>query len=153
MFLALVLPCAFAVFAEGVTLSDTATTTATAAPTADVATANVNTPTTTPTVALSPAIKPIEPLLSPIVVDTLPTENPALKVVLFNDNTWRYVALCPAEQDSTVYNKCWNTKEISAYKDVALSSLPTSVRLRLVDSLKGYRYPKIGYFLQYYYLE
>ena len=140
LFLALVLPSALTAFADGVVNSTTDAATPTTTAAADAATPTVN----TPAEASSTAIRPIEPLLSPIVVDTLPTENPDLKVVLFNDNTWRYVALRPAEQDSTVYNKCWDTKEISAYKDVALSSLPTSVRLRLVDSLKGYRYPKIG---------
>lgn len=98
-----------------------------------------------PDVAVPQCIKPIEPLLSATVVDTLPTKNPDLKVVLFNDNTWRYVALREVQQDSTVYANYWNTNDISAYKDVALSSLPTSVRLRLVDSLgRGYRYPKTG---------
>ena len=140
LFLALVLPSALTAFADGVVNSTTDAATPTTTAAADAATPTVN----TPAEASSTAIRPIEPLLSPIVVDTLPTENPDLKVVLFNDNTWRYVALRPAEQDSTVYNKCWDTKEISAYNDVALSSLPTSVRLRLVDSLKGYRYPKIG---------
>ena len=97
MFFALVLPCAFAAFAEGVTLSDTEAATPTTNASAEAVTPTTNTPTVaasasavtptvnTPAVALSPAIKPIEPLLSPIVVDTLPTENPDLKVVLFND--------------------------------------------------------------------
>ena len=121
MFLALVLPCALTAFATRVTLPDTEpaspATTAAAADAADAA--DAASPAASPTVntpmeSLSANIKPIEPLLSPIVVDTLPTENPDLKVVLFNDNTWRYVALRPAEQDSTVYDKCWDTNEILA---------------------------------------
>ena len=34
------------------------------------------------------AIKPIEKLQSAIVVDTLPTADKHLSIVLFNDNSW-----------------------------------------------------------------
>ena len=97
------------------------------------------------TVAVAPpTIKAIKPLVSSLVVDTLATDNEALSVVLFNDGTWRYVQKLKVEQDSTVYNRYWDTSNISAYKSVKTDSLPSSVAINLVDSLKSYRYPYIG---------
>ena len=97
------------------------------------------------TVAMAPpTIAAIEPLVSPIVVDTLATDNQALSVILFNDGTWRYVHNRTIEQDSTVYGKFWDTTNISAYKGVKLDSLPKSVAINLVDSLKNFRYPYVG---------
>ena len=50
------------------------------------------------------SIAAIEKLKSPIVVDTIATDNKALSVILFNDNTWRYVQTDTIEQDSTVFS-------------------------------------------------
>ena len=36
-------------------------------------------------------IKPVAKLESAIVVDTLPTADKSLSIVLFNDNSWRYI--------------------------------------------------------------
>ena len=90
------------------------------------------------------AVQAIKPVVSPIVVDTLATESDALKVLLFNDGTWRYVQSRTIEQDSTVYGRYWDTENISAYRGVKLDSLPQSVAINLVDSLKNYRYPIVG---------
>jgi murein DD-endopeptidase MepM/ murein hydrolase activator NlpD len=89
-------------------------------------------------------IKPIEKLQSAIVVDTLPTADKHLSIVLFNDNSWRYIATAEIESDSTVFTSYWNTDVISPYREVALSSIPKSVPIKLVDSLKAYRYPYKG---------
>lgn len=90
------------------------------------------------------AVQAIKPVVSPIVVDTLATESDALKVLLFNDGTWRYVQSRTIEQDSTVYGRYWDIDNISAYRGVRLDSLPQSVAINLVDSLKSYRYPVVG---------
>ena len=90
------------------------------------------------------AVQAIKPVVSPIVVDTLATESDALKVLLFNDGTWRYVQSRTIEQDSTVYGRYWDIDNISAYRGVKLDSLPQSVAINLVDSLKSYRYPIVG---------
>ena len=90
------------------------------------------------------AVQPIKAVGSPIVVDTLATANETLSVLLFNDGTWRYIQNRTAEQDSTVYSKYWDTTNIAAYKSVKLDSLPQSVAINLVDSLKNYRHPYIG---------
>lgn len=90
------------------------------------------------------AVQAIKPVESPIVVDTLATENEALAVLLFNDGTWRYVQRRAIEQDSTVYSHYWDTENISAYKNFKTDSLPSAVAINLVDSLKSYRFPYVG---------
>jgi murein DD-endopeptidase MepM/ murein hydrolase activator NlpD len=90
------------------------------------------------------AVKALDTVVSPIVVDTLKTENPALSVLLFNDGTWRYVQNRTIEQDSTIYGKFWDTENISAYRTVSIDSIPKAVAINLVDSLKHYRYPYVG---------
>lgn len=90
------------------------------------------------------AVQAIKPVVDPIVVDTLETENKALKVLLFNDGTWRYINPIKAEQDSAIYSRYWDNDNISPYRSVRLDSIPSSVAISLVDSLKHYRYPHIG---------
>lgn len=96
------------------------------------------------TAVVKSSVAAIKPLQSAVVVDTLRTENPNLSIVLFNDNTWRYVQNRTLEQDSTVFGKYWDTENISAYRGVKYDSLPSSVAINLVDSLKNYRYPHVG---------
>ena len=85
-----------------------------------------------------------------MVVDTLPTVNEALKIVLYNDNTWRYVRDRSVRQDSTVFEKYWSSEVISPYREVPLASLPVSVVIPLVDSLKSYHYPYKGRIISRY---
>jgi murein DD-endopeptidase MepM/ murein hydrolase activator NlpD len=89
---------------------------------------------------------PVAPVrkIEEMVVDTLPTVNEALKIVLYNDNTWRYVRDRSVRQDSTVFEKYWSSTDISPYREVQLASLPVSVVIPLVDSLKSYHYPYQG---------
>lgn len=89
-------------------------------------------------------IKPIEKLQSAIVVDTLPTADKHLSIVLFNDNSWRYIRTAEIKADSTVYTSYWDTEKISPYREVALSSIPAATPIELVDSLRSYRYPIKG---------
>ncbi len=89
-------------------------------------------------------IEPVEKLKSPIVVDTIATDNKALSVILFNDNTWRYIQTDKIEQDSTAFSAYWDTENVSAYRSLDLASLPTSVAINLVDSIGSYRYPHLG---------
>lgn len=91
------------------------------------------------------AVKPIEKLSSPIVIDTLPTADKNLAVVLFNDNSWRYVSTATIEADSTAFTSYWDEKNLFPYINVALSSIPETVPIQLVDSLRAYRYPYKGY--------
>ena len=89
-------------------------------------------------------VKPIEKLQSAIVVDTLPTADKNLSIVLFNDNSWRYIRTAEIEPDSTVYTSYWDMEKISPYREVALSSIPSATPIQLVDSLRAYRFPIKG---------
>lgn len=89
-------------------------------------------------------VHPVRTLGKVAVIDTLPTANSALSIVLFNDNTWRYILAEDYKNDPEVFNDHWNTTSIHAYADVELNSLPEATAIRLVDSLESYHYPYIG---------
>ena len=89
-------------------------------------------------------VYPIRTLGKVAVIDTLPTANSALSIVLFNDNTWRYVLAEDYRNDPEVFNDHWDMSAIHAYKDVPLDSLAEATAIRLVDSLESYHYPYVG---------
>lgn len=77
-------------------------------------------------------------------IDTLPSANDAVQIILYNDNTWRYVRNKEAVKDSEIYTRYWDTTAVLPYREVALSSFPASMAIDLVDSLKAYHYPYKG---------
>ena len=89
-------------------------------------------------------VKSVRTLGKVAVIDTLPTPNSALSIVLFNDNTWRYILAEDYKNDPEVFNDHWDTTNIHAYKDVELNTLPEATVIRLVDSLESYHHPYIG---------
>ena len=89
-------------------------------------------------------VRPVRTLGKVAVIDTLPTGNSALSIVLFNDNTWRYILAEDYKNDPEVFNSHWDTTNIHAYRDIELDSLPEATAIRLVDSLESYHYPYIG---------
>ena len=89
-------------------------------------------------------VKPVRTLGKVAVIDTLPTGNSALSIVLFNDNTWRYILAEDYKNDPEVFNNHRDTTNIHAYRDIELDSLPEATAIRLVDSLESYHYPYIG---------
>lgn len=91
------------------------------------------------------AVQPIQRLHSSAVVDTLPTQNKELSVVLFNDNSWRYIRNDQIKPDSTIFAKYWDENNLFPYYNVPLSEIPLELPLQLVDSLGAYHYPFKGY--------
>ena len=89
-------------------------------------------------------VEPVRTLGKVAVIDTLPTANSALSIVLFYDNTWRYILAEVFKNDPEVFNNHWDTTNIHAYRDIELDSLPEATAIRLVDSLESYHYPYIG---------
>ncbi len=78
-----------------------------------------------------------------LVVDTIASSSEGLNIVLYNDNTWRYVRNRDIDViDETVFTQDWNDK-IQPY-EVELKDLPISMVIDLVDSLKSYHYPFKG---------
>ncbi len=79
-----------------------------------------------------------------LVVDTIPSSSEGLNIVLYNDNTWRFVRNRNIDVlDETVYTHDWDTTKIQPFK-VELKDIPMSMVIDLVDSLKSYHYPFKG---------
>ena len=78
------------------------------------------------------------------VIDTLATENDAVQVILYSNNTWKYVRNREVAKDSTIFVKYWDTTTLFPYKDLDMSSMPRTVVIDLVDSLTAYHCPHQG---------
>ena len=86
-------------------------------------------------------IESIPAIDSLAVLDTLPSGDDAVQVVLFANSTWKYVRNRAVAKDSTIFEKYWDTEKLFPYKDVEYSSLPKSLVIDLVDSTNGYHTP------------
>lgn len=82
--------------------------------------------------------------------DTLDTGNPDVKVVLFNNGTYRYVKDPKAVASEKVFSENWDTRRVNPYTDN--DPLPDSFTLWIVDTLDSYCcpnqtrvYSKFGY--------
>ena len=75
------------------------------------------------------------------VLDTLPSGDDAVQVVLFANSTWKYIRNRAVQKDSTIFEKYWDNEKLFPYKDVEYSSLPKSLVIDLVDSMNGYHTP------------
>lgn len=91
------------------------------------------------------AIKPMasEKVSSSNVIDTLPTSVPGVKVLLYNDNTWRYSKTDEYIADNAVFAENWDASSSDPYK-VPVDSLPETWSVWLVDSLGSYHMPQTG---------
>ena len=78
------------------------------------------------------------------VIDTLESGHDAVKVVLFSNNTWKYVRNRDIPKDSTIFVKYWNTQTLFPYREVDMSKMPRAVVIELLDSLTSYHYPYKG---------
>ena len=71
--------------------------------------------------------------------DTLDTENPAVKVVLYSNGTYRYVKDPKAVQDDKVFTEHWDTRSVNPYHHE--KPLPDRFSLWIVDTLDSYCCP------------
>lgn len=92
----------------------------------------------------SPSVDPLHDTNGILPLDTLQTINDAVKIVIYNDNSWKYIRDKEFIRDSAVYTCYWDTTTISPYREFSLASLPSSIAIDLVDSLKCYHYPHKG---------
>ncbi|MEG1622081.1 MAG: M23 family metallopeptidase [Alistipes sp.] len=76
-----------------------------------------------------------------IALDTLASGNDAVKIILFNDNTWRYMRDKEFVKDHEIFTNYWDTTCLLPYRSVSIAALPNSVAIDLVDSLKAYHCP------------
>lgn len=79
-----------------------------------------------------------------VAIDTLDSGNDAIQVVLYSNNTWKYVRNREIAKDSTIFEKYWDTTTLFPYKEVDMSSMPKSVVIDLVDSVTSYHCPYQG---------
>ena len=78
------------------------------------------------------------------VLDTLHSGNDALYVILYSNNTWKYVRNRSVAKDSTIFEKYWDTTTLFPYKEISRDNLPESVVIDLIDSTKSYHCPYQG---------
>ena len=78
------------------------------------------------------------------VIDTLMTDNDAVQVILYSNNSWKYVRNREIAKDSTIFEKYWDTTTLFPYREVDMSGMPKSVVIDLVDSLTNYHCPYQG---------
>lgn len=72
--------------------------------------------------------------------DTLDTGNPSVKVVLFNNGTFRFVRNHQALDTTAVYTEFWDEKITNPYRDEP-DAIPDRFSIWLVDTLDSYCCP------------
>ncbi len=78
-------------------------------------------------------------------IDTLATDDPDTRIVLFSNNTWKYLLANTERYDElAVYREHWDTSQVFAYKSIELSDLPPVVDINLIQNLEDYKAPIVG---------
>ncbi len=78
------------------------------------------------------------------VIDSLSSGNDALYVILYSNNTWKYVRNREVAKDSTIFEKYWDTSTLFPYRELNTAEIPQSVVIDLVDETSGYHCPFQG---------
>lgn len=94
-----------------------------------------------PRIGMQPAQSLIRNESDPI--DTLDTELDYVKIILFSDNTWKYVKDSAYREIEDVFTKHWDNVNTNPY-GIPLDSLEKSWAIWLVDDLGGYHCPYQG---------
>ena len=81
---------------------------------------------------------------SPAPLDTLDTRDKFIKIVLFEDFTWKYIDLGKPVFDEEKMYEGWDSSGIHAFKDVPLEELPEEAVVILADSLTQAYVPTIN---------
>ena len=74
--------------------------------------------------------------------DTLDTGNPAVKVVLYNNGTYRYVKDLSQVQVDSVFTECWDTRAVNPYR-LQPDAIPARFSIWVVDTLDSYVCPYV----------
>ena len=74
--------------------------------------------------------------------DTLDTGNPGVKVVLYNNGTYRYVKDPALVAVDSVFTECWDTRAVNPYKEDP-DPIPERFSIWVVDSLDSYTCPYV----------
>ena len=84
-------------------------------------------------------VKPVTHRSTPFA-DTLDTGNPAVKVVLYTNGTYRYVRDLSQVQADSVFTECWDTRAVNPYRHEP-DNIPASFSIWVVDTLDSYVCP------------
>lgn len=83
-------------------------------------------------------------------IDTLNTADKFKKVILYDDYTWEYLELERPDIDEESLMANWDNEVIHAYRDIAESAMPDSVKLILADETHSFSMPVHGYVISRY---
>lgn len=91
-----------------------------------------------------PALKPIKSLdpSEGTPVDTLDTANPAIKILLMDNHTWKYYKLPEFQMMSEIFENNWDETKTNPYMKEP-SDIDNDVTLVLTDSLSAYHCPYV----------
>ena len=73
-------------------------------------------------------------------VDTVDTGNPALKIILYSDQSWRYWTDGSVAGQDAIFKNNWDNVNSNPYR-VEFGQLPLKAAIWLVDSAGRYHYP------------
>ncbi|MDT3356501.1 MAG: peptidoglycan DD-metalloendopeptidase family protein [Bacteroidota bacterium] len=74
------------------------------------------------------------------VLDTIVTQSPGVKIILFDNNTWKYYRDPEVAQQQAVFTTNWNTEVPNPFR-TSVSELPDKISIWVVDSLSSYKCP------------
>ena len=85
-------------------------------------------------------------------MDTIATEDPETKVIIYSNNTWEYYhpALDRQLGELAVYRNNWDTASVFSYRNIELNDLPQLLELKMVDHLDEFCSPVQGKVLSKY---
>lgn len=89
-----------------------------------------------------PHLKPVKSMIDGLgnALDTVETQTPGVKIILFDDNSWKYYRDPVFALQQSIFTDNWNTEVPNPFM-VSLNDLPEKISLWVVDSLSCYRCP------------
>lgn len=89
-----------------------------------------------------PALEPVRSIdpSSAVPIDTLDTGNPAVKILLLENHTWKYYKDPSVSSHSEVFNRYWSEDSPNPYK-MELKDLSDDISIWVVDTLKEFHCP------------
>ena len=89
-----------------------------------------------------PALQPVRSIdpSSATAIDTLDTGNPAIKILLLENYTWRYYKDPSAVMQSQIFNEYWDEDKPNPY-GAAGPAINEDISIWVVDSLSEYHCP------------
>ena len=80
-----------------------------------------------------------------IPIDTIKTNDPQTRIILFSNNTWEYFRPGIEKMNELpIYTQHWVTDQVFAYRSIELKDLPAEIELPLVDNLNEFHTPVQG---------